>query len=116
MASGAKKDDYDFLFKICITGNSGVGKSNMIMRFAHDKYNPQQTATVGIDFVTGQRKVGKHIVHYQIWDTSGQERFSAIAPAFYRGSNALVIVDDILSPKSFDQIDRWKKDFDEKRS
>lgn len=80
--------------RLVVVGESGVGKSSLVNRFAQNEYNPNFIATIGVDFrVTGEKVDGK-AVKFQLWDTAGQERFSPIVTTYYRGAHAIVLVYD----------------------
>jgi Ras-related protein Rab-1A len=95
--------EYDYLFKVVIVGNSSVGKSSILRRFADDSFQESYLATIGVDFrfkyfqILYFRSItcGGDIVKLQIWDTAGQERFRTITGAYYKGAHAIVVVYDI---------------------
>ena len=72
---GLQHSEYDLLFKLVIVGNSGVGKSSLVSRFADDKFEPSYISTIGVDFLVKTLKLGDKLVKLQIWDTAGQDRF-----------------------------------------
>ncbi|KAH7914062.1 Rab11 in complex with Fip3 rab binding domain, partial [Hygrophoropsis aurantiaca] len=100
--------DYNYLFKVILVGDSGVGKSNLVTRFTKDEFNVDSRATIGIEFATRPMKVsdGK-TVKIQIWDTAGQERYRAITAAHYRGAVGALIVYDITKHASFVSVKKW---------
>ena len=83
----AVKRDYDYLFKLVLIGDSGVGKSCLLLRFADDSFTESYISTIGVDFRFRTVKVGEKYVKLQIWDTAGQERFRTITSAYYRGAD-----------------------------
>lgn len=94
--------EYDYLFKVVIIGNSSVGKSSLLRRFADDSFQESYLATIGVDFrfkylvfLGRSITVNGDIVKLQIWDTAGQERFRTITGAYYKGAHAIMIVYDI---------------------
>jgi len=104
---------YDYLYKVVLIGDSGVGKSNLLARFTRGEFNVQSKATIGVDF--GYQSIerdGKQI-RAQIWDTAGQERFRAITSSYYRGAVGAMIVYDITSRSSFEGADRWLRELRE---
>jgi Ras-related protein Rab-11A len=102
-----KEDEYDYLFKIVLIGDSGVGKSCLLSRFTRDEFNLESKSTIGVEFATRTVEIdGKHI-KAQIWDTAGQERYRAITSAYYRGAVGALIVYDISKPQSFESVNRW---------
>lgn len=99
------------LQKIIILGDTGVGKTSLMNRFVSDRYSSQYKATIGADFLTKNVQVGDRLVNLQIWDTAGQERFQSLGVAFYRGSDACVLVYDVTNAKSFRDLNKWRKEF-----
>ena len=99
--------DYDHLFKLVLIGDSGVGKSCILLRFADDSFTESYITTIGVDFRFRTIKVEEKNVKLQIWDTAGQERFRTITSAYYRGADAIVLVYDCTDRESFDHIDSW---------
>ena len=99
--------DYDYLLKILIIGNSGVGKSCLLVRFADDIYQENYIATIGVDFKIKTLDVDEKNVKLQIWDTAGQDRFRNITASYYRGAAGIAIVYDITDPESFFNINSW---------
>ena len=78
MAAYRADDDYDYLFKLVLIGDSGVGKSNLLSRFARNEFNLESKSTIGVEFATRSISVDEKIIKAQIWDTAGQERFFLI--------------------------------------
>jgi Ras-related protein Rab-1A len=99
--------DYDYLLKILIIGNSGVGKSCLLVRFADDIYQENYIATIGVDFKIKTLDIEEKNVKLQIWDTAGQDRFRNITASYYRGAAGIAIVYDITEPESFNNINSW---------
>lgn len=108
----AKSREYDCLFKIIIIGNSGVGKTNILTRFADDKFDKTFITTIGIDFRNAIVNVDNKKIKLQIWDTAGQERFRTITSAYYRGVHAIIFTYDVTNIESFEQIREWSKSVD----
>ena len=100
--------EYDYLFKIVLIGDSGVGKSQLLARFTKDEFNLESKATIGVEFATQsiQAKNGKTI-KAQIWDTAGQERYRAVASSYYRGAVGALVVYDITNNRSWLNVDSW---------
>ncbi|KAI3703887.1 hypothetical protein L1987_74083 [Smallanthus sonchifolius] len=94
MAAYRADDDYDYLFKLVLIGDSGVGKSNLLSRFAKNEFNLESKSTIGVEFATRSIRVDDKIVKAQIWDTAGQERYRAITSAYYRGAVGALLVYD----------------------
>lgn len=99
--------DYDYLFKILLVGDSGVGKSSLLLRFTENTYCETFIATIGVDFKIKTVNIDNKVIKLQIWDTAGQERFRTITSSYYRGANAAILVYDITNIKSFDNIEKW---------
>lgn len=81
MAGYRVEDDYDYLFKVVLIGDSGVGKSNLLSRFTKNEFNLESKSTIGVEFATRTLKVDGKVVKAQIWDTAGQERFVSRLPS-----------------------------------
>eukprot|EP01114_Cavostelium_apophysatum_P009677 TRINITY_DN2290_c0_g1_i4.p1 TRINITY_DN2290_c0_g1~~TRINITY_DN2290_c0_g1_i4.p1 ORF type:complete len:204 (+),score=30.46 TRINITY_DN2290_c0_g1_i4:53-664(+) len=105
-------DQHDFFFKILVVGDSGVGKSCLLLRFVDNTYTDAHIATIGVDFKIRTIELDGKVVKLQIWDTAGQERFRTITSSYYRGSQGIMIVYDTTSKKSFDNTRRWLEDID----
>ncbi|KAK9678699.1 hypothetical protein RND81_11G227900 [Saponaria officinalis] len=99
------------LLKVIVLGNSGVGKTSLINRYVHQKFNQQFKPTIGADFVTRELQVEGKLVSLQIWDTAGQERFHSLGPAFFRGADSCVLVYDVNVQGTFDALQAWRDDF-----
>ncbi|XP_008345798.1 ras-related protein RABA5a-like isoform X2 [Malus sylvestris] len=97
----------DYLFKIVLIGDSAVGKSNLLARFARDEFYPNSKSTIGVEFQTQKVDINGKEVKAQIWDTAGQERFRAVTSAYYRGAVGALLVYDISRHQTFDSIGRW---------
>ncbi|CAD8100530.1 unnamed protein product [Paramecium sonneborni] len=99
--------EYDYLFKLVIIGNSGVGKSSLLLRFADDQFSESYLTTIGVDFRFRTLPIDGKNVKLQIWDTAGQERFRTITSAYYKGADGIVMVYDVTQGQSFDDIDKF---------
>ncbi|CAD8102379.1 unnamed protein product [Paramecium primaurelia] len=99
--------EYDYLFKLVIIGNSGVGKSSLLLRFADDQFSESYLTTIGVDFRFRTLPIDNKNVKLQIWDTAGQERFRTITSAYYKGADGIVMVYDVTQGQSFDDIDKF---------
>lgn len=97
----------DYLFKIVLVGESAVGKSNLLARFARDEFYPNSKSTIGVEFQTQKMIINGKEVKAQIWDTAGQERFRAVTSAYYRGAVGALLVYDISRRPTFESIGRW---------
>jgi Ras-related protein Rab-1A len=101
------KRDYDHLFKLVLIGDSGAGKSCLLLRFADDAFTESYITTIGVDFRFKTIPVENKTIKLQIWDTAGQERFRTITSAYYRGADGIIIVYDICDRDSFTNVDEW---------
>lgn len=108
-------EDFDYIFKIVLAGDSGVGKSCLLSRYARNEFTLDSKPTIGVEFLTKMVEMptddpGEKSAKYvkaQIWDTAGQERFRAITSAYYRGALGVVLCYDITKRKSFENIALW---------
>jgi len=103
-------DDYDYLFKVVIIGDSGVGKSNLLSRFTRNEFHLDSKSTIGVEFATRSISHDGKIIKAQIWDTAGQERYRAITSAYYRGAVGALLVYDISKRLTFENVERWLKE------
>lgn len=104
---GARARDYDLLFKLVLIGDTGVGKSCILLRFADDAFTDSYITTIGVDFRFRTIPINDKSVKLQIWDTAGQERFRTITSAYYRGADGIVVCYDCTEQSSFNNIDSW---------
>uniref|UniRef100_A0A8C4RPN1 small monomeric GTPase n=1 Tax=Erpetoichthys calabaricus TaxID=27687 RepID=A0A8C4RPN1_ERPCA len=102
-----REDEYDYLFKIVLIGDSGVGKSNLLSRFTRNEFNLESKSTIGVEFATRSIRVEGKTVKAQIWDTAGQERYRAITSAYYRGAVGALLVYDIAKHLTYENAERW---------
>ncbi|XP_047323184.1 ras-related protein Rab11B [Impatiens glandulifera] len=110
MASYRADEDYDYLFKLVLIGDSGVGKSNLLSRFARNEFSLESKSTIGVEFATRSIRVDEKIIKAQIWDTAGQERYRAITSAYYRGAVGALLVYDVTRHVTFENVERWLKE------
>lgn len=110
MAAYRGDDDYDYLFKVVIIGDSGVGKSNLLSRFTKNEFSLDSKSTIGVEFATRSIRVDDKVVKAQIWDTAGQERYRAITSAYYRGAVGALLVYDVTRHVTFENLERWLKE------
>ena len=112
--------EYDYLFKLLLIGNSSVGKSSLLFRFVENTWDENFVPTIGVDFVSyinykfniniqklKTLEVNGKKVKLQIWDTAGQERFKNITASYYRGGNGVLVVYDITDRESFENLNSW---------
>ncbi|EDV41089.1 ras-related protein Rab-8A [Drosophila suzukii] len=107
---------YDYLFKLLLIGDSGVGKTCILFRFSEDAFNTTFISTIGIDFKIRTIELDNKKIKLQIWDTAGQERFRTITTAYYRGAMGIMLVYDITQEKSFENIKNWIRNIEENAS
>lgn len=100
-------DDIITTLKILIIGESGVGKSSLLLRFTDDLFDPQLSATIGVDFKVKNLTVDGNKTKLAIWDTAGQERFRTLTPSYYRGAQGAILVYDVASRDTFKKLDLW---------
>ena len=108
MYSTAKgNDDYEFIFKVLLLGNSNVGKSSLFLRFVDDIWNDTFVPTIGVDFKIKTFDIDEKKIKMQIWDTAGQERFRSLTRGYLRESDGIFLVFDLSDKQSFDDITFW---------
>jgi len=104
---GDANQEYDYLYKVVLIGDSGVGKSNLLSRFTRNEFSLETKSTIGVEFATRSVQVESKTVKAQIWDTAGQERYRAITNAYYRGAVGALLVYDIAKAATFKNVERW---------
>ncbi|MES1908492.1 MAG: Ras-related protein RABD2c [Cercozoa sp. M6MM] len=104
--------EYDFLFKLLLIGDSGVGKSCILLRFADDTFSDSYISTIGVDFKIRTIELEGKTIKLQIWDTAGQERFRTITSSYYRGAHGIIVVYDITDMDSFTNVSTWLNEID----
>jgi len=108
--TGTRDDEYDYLFKVVLIGDSGVGKSNLLSRFTRNEFNLESKSTIGVEFATRSIQVDGKTIKAQIWDTAGQERYRAITSAYYRGAVGALLVYDIAKHLTYENVERWLRE------
>lgn len=103
-------DEYDYLFKLVLIGDSGVGKSNLLSRFTRNEFILESKTTIGVEFATRTIVVEGKRLKAQIWDTAGQERFRAITSAYYRGAVGAMLVFDVSKQPTFESVEKWLRE------
>ncbi|KAF5840580.1 Rab8/RabE-family small GTPase [Dunaliella salina] len=110
------KTDHDVLVKLLLIGDSGVGKSCLLLRFSEDSFTSSFITTIGIDFKIKKIMVDNKLVKLQIWDTAGQERFRTITSAYYRGAMGILLLYDVTDEASFNNIRNWMRNIEQHAS
>jgi len=104
--------EFDFLFKLLLIGDTSVGKSCLLLRFADDEFTKDYISTIGVDFKIKTLTMDSKTVKLQIWDTAGQERFRNITSSYYRGAHGIIIVFDVTNTKSLKNVEDWLGEID----
>ncbi|XP_034055410.1 ras-related protein ORAB-1-like [Gymnodraco acuticeps] len=102
--------EYDYLFKLILIGDSSVGKTNLLLRFADD--TGISFSTIGVDFRIRTIELDGKTIKLQIWDTAGQERFRTITSSYYRGAHGIIVVYDVTDQESFNNVKQWLQEID----
>lgn len=100
---------YDIHIKLLMLGDSGVGKTSLVLRYCEDTFNPSLLSTLGIDFKTKMIELEELITKLQVWDTAGQEKFRAITTSYFKGSHAVMLVYDCTDRDTFHNIGKWTR-------
>merc|ERR1719346_615345 len=101
---------YDHLFKLLIIGDSGVGKSAILLRFCDDEFNDKQASTIGVDFKTKFMQARGKKLKCALWDTAGQERFRTLTSSYYRGAQGIILCYDCTQKATFEHIKFWQEE------
>ncbi|XP_022926955.1 ras-related protein RABA1c-like [Cucurbita moschata] len=107
MSAYRAEDDYDYLFKVVLIGDSGVGKSNLLSRFTKNEFSLETKSTIGVEFATRSLSIDGRVIKAQIWDTAGQERYRAITSAYYRGAVGALLVYDVTRHATYENVEKW---------
>jgi len=102
--------NFDYLLKYIIIGDAAVGKSNLLLRYAHGQFKPEYQLTIGVEFGAKNVNIRNKIYRIQIWDTAGQENFRSITRAYYKNSVCALVVYDISNRDSFNNVSTWIED------
>ena len=103
-------NNYSYLLKYIIIGDSSVGKTNLLMKFTHNKFTDEYRATIGVEFDAKNLKIDEKIFRIQLWDTAGQENFRSITRAYYKNCVCALIIYDITKKQTFENIQYWLDD------
>ena len=101
------EDEYDYIFKVLLIGNSDVGKSSLILRYVDQIWNDVFVPTIGVDFKVKSLDVDQKRVKMQIWDTAGQERFRNVISSYFKGAHGILLIYDITTRDSFKELENW---------
>ncbi|CAK9104258.1 Ras-related protein RABE1a (AtRABE1a) (Ras-related protein Rab8B) (AtRab8B) [Durusdinium trenchii] len=107
MASRSSNTNFDMQIKLLMIGDSGVGKTCLLLRYANDSFSPTFLTTIGIDFKIKTITLDEKVIKLQIWDTAGQERFRTITTSYFRGAQGILLVYDVTDRGSFENISNW---------
>jgi small GTP-binding protein len=106
----AANANFNYLFKYIIIGDASVGKSNILLKYAHNQFKPEYQLTIGVEFGAKNVEINNKIYRIQIWDTAGQENFRSITRAYYKNSVCALVVYDITNRESFNDVQTWIDD------
>ncbi|XP_012945878.1 ras-related protein Rab-11B [Aplysia californica] len=112
MATGPD-EQYDYIWKVVLVGDSGVGKTNLLSRFTKNEFNSESKSTIGVEFATRHITIKGKTIRAQIWDTAGQERYRAITAVYYRGAVGALVVYDITKTQTFENLEKWLQELRE---
>ena len=103
--------DYQYIFKLILIGNSGVGKSSIIQRYMKNTFEESYKCTIGVDFLMKTLNLNGKTVKLQLWDTAGQEKYKSMVASYYRGANVALVIFDITNHASFDSLPVWIENY-----
>ncbi|XP_003420261.1 ras-related protein Rab-19 [Loxodonta africana] len=106
-AARASEENFDYLFKIILIGDSNVGKTCVVQHFMSGVYTETQQNTIGVDFTVRSLEINGKKVKMQVWDTAGQERFRTITQSYYRSAHAAIIAYDLTRRSTFESVPHW---------
>ena len=106
-----KSSDYQYIFKLILIGNSGVGKSSILNRYMNKAFEESYKCTIGVDFLMKSIEINGKTVKLQLWDTAGQEKYKSMVASYYRGANVALVVFDITNHESFDSLPLWIENY-----
>ena len=100
-------EEYDFIFKVLLLGNSDVGKSSLILRYVDQVWSDTFVPTIGVDFKVKTSQLENKNIKMQIWDTAGQERFRNVISSYFRGAHGILLIYDVTNRDSFKNLESW---------
>ena len=109
-------DEYDYIFKVLLLGNSDVGKSSLLLRFVDSLWNDTFVPTIGVDFKVKTLEINNQRVKMQIWDTAGQERFRTVISTYFRGAHGILLLYDVTNKDSFKNLENWLTEIEKNSS
>ena len=101
------EEEYDFIFKVLLLGNSDVGKSSLLLRYVDSVWNDSFVPTIGVDFKVKTLDINDKKIKMQIWDTAGQERFRTVVATYFRGAHGILLLYDVTNKDSFKNLENW---------
>ena len=101
------EEEYDFIFKVLLLGNSDVGKSSLLLRYVDSVWNDAFVPTIGVDFKVKTLNNNDKKIKMQIWDTAGQERFRTVVATYFRGAHGILLLYDVTNKDSFKNLENW---------
>lgn len=104
MSQSKTDQKHDFLFKIVMIGDHGVGKTQLILRYTKNEFNIHSTTTIGVEFTTQTLTIDNKLIGAQIWDTAGEEKYKSLTSIYYKGAVGAILVYDITQKLTFDRI------------
>ena len=107
----SNKNNYQYIFKLILIGNSGVGKSSIIQRYMKHTFEETYKCTIGVDFLMKSIDIKGKTVKLQLWDTAGQEKYKSMVASYYRGANVALVVFDLTNHASFDSLPVWIENY-----
>ncbi len=113
MGKISEKSVRSFIYKVCVVGDGGVGKTSMVLRYCENTFKENYIMTIGSNFSTKQVELEEYpnyLVKLQLWDLAGQKHFSFVRPPFYRGGSGIIYTFDLTRRSSFQNILEWKEE------
>jgi len=104
------ENNIDQIIKVIMIGDSGAGKSSLLLKYCNDNFSEVLLSTIGVDFKNKFINHKNKLIKLQVWDTAGQERFKTITKTFYRNSHGVIIVYDVTNQNSFDNVEQWMQE------
>ncbi|CAJ0572330.1 unnamed protein product, partial [Mesorhabditis spiculigera] len=109
-ATTSASSEGEYRFKVVLLGEGAVGKSSLMLRYVENKFSPTHSSTIQASFLSKRIDLGDRHVDLDIWDTAGQEKYHALGPIYYRGSNGALLIYDITDQRSFERVKVWVRE------